>query len=111
MGVQQRRPRPWADQFLADLTQAVAKVKRFSLRTVANSLEVGLVRAAGRLLPAKFMSAATARSAALLGPKGGQLPKRSASMYGMMASLPHRGDLNELVVGVLDQLSRPELPS
>lgn len=97
-----------ADQFLADLAQAVAAVKRFSLHTLGNSFQVGLVRAAGKLLPARLMSELAARSSALTGTKGGQLPRRSAAMYGMMASLPNSGDLNELVVGVLDQLTRPE---
>jgi hypothetical protein len=27
-------------------------------------------------------------------------------MYGMMASLPNRGDLDEMVLGVLDDLTR-----
>lgn len=97
-----------ADQFLADLAQAVAAVKRFSLHTLGNSFQVGLVRAAGKLLPARLMSELAARSSALTGTKRGQLPRRSAAMYGMMASLPNSGDLNELVVGVLDQLTRPE---
>jgi hypothetical protein len=29
-------------------------------------------------------------------------------MYGMMASLPNRGDLNELVLDVLDNLTETE---
>jgi hypothetical protein len=29
-------------------------------------------------------------------------------MYGMMASLPNRGDLNELVLDVLDNLTQTE---
>jgi hypothetical protein len=29
-------------------------------------------------------------------------------MYGMMASLPNRGDLNEIVLDVLDQLTQTE---
>ena len=44
----------------------------------------------------------------MTGLKGAQLPKRSAAMYGMMASLPNRGDLNELVLDLLDQFTRPE---
>lgn len=96
---------PVADRFLEDLEAAVARVKRFSLNRLANSTKVGLVRAAARLLPAEVMSALTARSSSMTGLKGAALPRRSAAMYGMMASLPNRGDLNELVLDVLDQLT------
>ena len=90
-----------ADQFLRDLEQAVLKVKRFSLAKLSNSLKVGLVSAAARLLPQKIMSGLSARSS-ITGLKGSALPKRSAAMYGMMAALPNKGDLNEIVLGVMD---------
>lgn len=34
--------------------------------------------------------------------------KRSAAMYGMMASLPNRGAVNEIVLDLLDGLTRVE---
>jgi sphinganine-1-phosphate aldolase len=88
-----------ADQFLADLASAVAAVKRFSLDKLSNSAKVGLVRAAAKLLPPSLMSALAAHSSSMTG-------LHSAAMYGMMASLPDRGDLDELVLGVLDALTR-----
>jgi len=97
-----------ADQFLDDLERAVANVKRFRLDRLANSLKVDLVRAAVKLLPAKLVSQLTARSSSVTGLKGAQLPKRSAAMYGMMACLPNRGDLDEIVLDLLDQWTRPE---
>jgi hypothetical protein len=70
-----------------------------------------LVRAAARLLPAGLMSTLTARSSSsMTGLKGAQVPSRSAAMYGMMASVPNRGDLKELVLDVLDQLTLVEEP-
>jgi glutamate/tyrosine decarboxylase-like PLP-dependent enzyme len=95
-----------ADQFLADLAQAVEEAGRFSWQRVSDAAKVGLVQAAGRVLPARLMSALTARSSSMTGIKGSQVPKRSAAMYGMMASLPSRGDLDEMVLGVLDQLTQ-----
>ncbi|MFC2030610.1 pyridoxal phosphate-dependent decarboxylase family protein [Chloroflexota bacterium] len=95
-----------ACQFLEDLAQAVAQVKRFSLQKVSNSLKVRLVRTAAALLPASVMSSLAARSSKVTGLKGATVPKRSAAMYGMMASLPDRGDVDELVLGLLDQLTR-----
>lgn len=99
-----------ADQFLVDLAQAVAVVQRPSLRKAANSAQVRLVQTASKLLPARWMSALTSRSSSVTGLKGGRVPGRSAAMYGMMASLPNRGDLNELVLGVLDQLTEVQAP-
>lgn len=86
-----------AEQFLADLAESAARARRFSLVKFANALQVGGTRLAAKILPPRVMSALT----------GGGVPKRSAAMYGMMASLPNRGDVNELVLDVLDQLTRP----
>ena len=97
-----------ADQFLRDLARAVARVNRPSFARLSNSIKVALVRAAGKLLPARWMSALTARSSSLTGLRGAAVSKRSAAMYGMMASLPNRGDLNELVLDILDQLTVAE---
>jgi sphinganine-1-phosphate aldolase len=97
-----------ADQFLSDLEQAVANAKRFSLHKLSNAVQVGVVQTATRLLPPRLMSALTARASSLVGLRGSQVPKRSAALYGMMASLPNRGDVNELVLELLDQLTRPE---
>ena len=96
------------DQFLADLEQAVSRVRRPSFTKLSNSLKVGAVRAAGRLLPAPWMSTLATRASSVTGLKGADVPQRSAAMYGMMASLPNRGDLNELVLDLLDQLTRTE---
>jgi sphinganine-1-phosphate aldolase len=98
------------DQFLNDLAEAVAQVRRFSLTKLTNSVKVDLVRAAAKLLPASLMSTLTARSSSVTGLRGAAVPRRSAAMYGMMASLPNRGDLNELVLDVLDQLTLVEEP-
>jgi glutamate/tyrosine decarboxylase-like PLP-dependent enzyme len=97
-----------ADQFLADLECAVAEARRPSLNKLSNSLKVGAVHAASKLLPAQCMSALTTRASAVTGLDGADVPQRSAAMYGMMASLPNRGDLNELVLDLLDQLTRTE---
>lgn len=94
------------DQFLADLQQAVAAARRFSLNKLSNMLALNLVRAAVKLLPDRLVSSLTARSSSITGLKGSQVPGRSAAMYGMMASLPNRGDLNELVLDVLDNLTQ-----
>jgi glutamate/tyrosine decarboxylase-like PLP-dependent enzyme len=97
-----------ADQFLDDLAAAVAQVKRLSLGKLSNSLKVGAVKIAARLLPASVMSGLAARSSSVTGLKGADVPSRSAAMYGMMAALPNRGDVYELVLDLLDQLTVPD---
>jgi hypothetical protein len=36
------------------------------------------------------------------------LPQRSAAMYGMMGTLPNRGDLRELVLDLLESFTTPQ---
>lgn len=95
-----------AEQFLADLARAVGRARRFTLAKLVNSLQVGAVKAAARVLPEEMMSNLAGRASGAMGLKGGQLPGRTAAMYGMMASLPNRGDLDEIVLDLLDQLTR-----
>jgi glutamate/tyrosine decarboxylase-like PLP-dependent enzyme len=96
------------DQFLRDLEAAAVQARKMSRNRLANAIQVGLVRSAVRLLPEEWVTDLTGRVAALTGTKGGQLPSRSAAMYGMMASLPNQGDLDEVVLDLLDQLTRLE---
>jgi hypothetical protein len=42
------------------------------------------------------------------GIEGARLPRRSAAMYGMMSALPNRGDLETVVVDILDRMTRPD---
>ncbi len=94
-----------ADAFLADLAAAVAQVRRPSLRRWASHAGTAAVGGITRILPERWVS----RLAALAGPlagKGGGLPGRSAPMYGMMAALPNRGDVDQIVLDVLDGLTK-----
>lgn len=96
-----------ADQFLQDLAASADLARKFSWAKLGNALQVGLVQAMTKLLPEKQVSELTTRASALLG-AGSGLPQRSAAMYGMMASLPNRGDVNEIVLDLLDGLTRVE---
>jgi hypothetical protein len=61
-----------------------------------------------RYLPKGLVSRLTSHASALLGVKGASLPKRSAAMYGMMGSLPNRGDLKEVVLDLVEQFTMPQ---
>jgi sphinganine-1-phosphate aldolase len=95
-----------ADAFLTDLSQSVAIVKKPSLQKSRDALLVSLAKLATRLLPPKLVSRLTSSASGMVGVKGSALPQRSAAMYGMMGSLPNRGDLNELVLDLIDKMTR-----
>jgi len=95
-----------ADEFLRDLAESVSQVKRPSLAKLRNSAIVSLAQAMVKLLPAAWVSRLTARAPALLSGKEA-VPQRSAAMYGMLGTLSNRGDLHEVVLDLLDQLTTP----
>ena len=95
-----------ADQFLIDLKEAITAVKKPSARKVTNKVMVSAANGLVKVLPEKWASKLTAKSSSLLGASGEGLPQRSAAMYGLIGTLPNRGDLNELVIDLLDQLTK-----
>ncbi len=99
------------DQFLADLAQSVTQVRRFDVNRLAGSLQVKLVQMTAKLLPPPLMSRLAAHASSLVGFKGAHLPQRAAPVYGMMAALPNRDDLNEMVMDLMDQWTQPETPA
>lgn len=96
------------EDFLQDLADAVELARKPSLGRVRSNLMLNLAEMAVRLLPQGLVSRLTSRASTLLGVKGASLPKRSAAMYGMMGSLPNRGDLKEVVLDLVEQFTMPQ---
>ncbi len=94
---------PHIDTFLEDLETAVRKMRKLSFHKISSRLTVGLVRRASKILSPRAMSRITSKFGKQ---KKKGLPKRSAAMYGMMAVLPNKGDLNEIIRNMLDGLNR-----
>lgn len=94
------------DRFLADLNAAVASAKRPSVHKFINWVLVGLARLLTVMLPDKWVSALMERVSGLLG--GDVSAGRSAAMYGLMGSLPNRGDLREVVLDLLSSFTEPQ---
>lgn len=92
------------DEFLADAAAAVQAVRRPSLRQTADRLTVRAAQALTRWLPERWVSALMRRVSSSL---GGGVPGRSAAMYGMLGTLPNRGDLRELVLDLVEGFTRP----
>lgn len=95
-----------AAEFLADLTAAAAIVRQPSLRKTSNKFIIFLVNLLARVLPKKWMTALMDKASSLLGGTGRGLPSRMAPMYGLIGSLPNRGDVKELVLDLLDSMTR-----
>jgi glutamate/tyrosine decarboxylase-like PLP-dependent enzyme len=94
------------EDFLRDLAASVESARKPSWEKLKAAGLVRLAHLAVRLLPEKTVSRLMGRAAELLGIQGSTLPGRSAAMYGLMGTLPNRGDLNELVLDLLDSMTR-----
>lgn len=97
------------ESFIADLDIAVQKAKKLNWNTLSSKMTVGLVKGLSKVLPEKVFSKLLASSGSS-SPKGGQVPKRTSAMYGMIGSLPNRGDIQEMVLDFLDQTYQLDKP-
>jgi sphinganine-1-phosphate aldolase len=95
-----------AGEFLIDLTKAAAIVRKPSLRKNVNKFIIAIANLLARILPKRWMSALMDKVSSLLGGSGSGLPSRMAPMYGLIGSLPNRGDIKELVLDLLDSMTR-----
>ena len=99
-----------ANQFLHDLAQAAQKVSQPDVR---RRLRAGGLRVAQRLvqtLPPRLLQPLTSAASRTFG-QGGDPHGRTAPMYGLIGSLPNREDVDDLVLDLLDQMTRPVHPS
>ncbi len=92
------------ENFLDDLALAVGKARKPSWHKFRDALILRVAHALVRLLPEKWVSKWMGKVSGFLGGEGSDMPKRSAAMYGMMGTLPNRGDLKALVLDLLDQM-------
>lgn len=98
-----------ADQFLHDLTESAELCRKGRVQSLIDRSRFTILGGAVKLLPASLVSKLTQVASSVMGiGGGGGLPQKSAAMYGMMATLPNRGDLETLVIDALDRMTRPE---
>jgi sphinganine-1-phosphate aldolase len=98
-----------ADTFLADLADAVAAVRRPGLRKSLDRALVKGANAAVRRLPEEWTSRLMDRFSTVVGGSGG-IPERTAPIYGLIGTLPNRGDVRQLVLDLIDGLFRYQEP-
>lgn len=98
-----------ADAFLKDLAECTVKARVDFDADAARKekLKNTVLRGLLKVLPGPVASKATEVGASMMG-MGEGLPTRTAAMYGLMAALPNRGDLNIIVVDLLDKMTRWE---
>lgn len=94
------------EEFLRDLVACAENVREPSARKTVNRLVVRVTNGAARVLPEAWMSRVMEKVSGLLGGSSSGLPSRMAPMYGLIGSLPNRGDLKELVLDLLDSMTR-----
>ena len=93
------------DEFLNDLADAAGAVRKPSIEKTANQLLVKTANFLVKILPEKWVTRLMDKASSLLG-GGGGLPSKMAPMYGLIGSLPNRGDLKEMVLDLLDGMTR-----
>ncbi len=96
-----------AGLFLEDLRHAVRASRKEPIDRLIDRSKLVVASTVARVLPSRVVTKITEAASERLGFEGDELPKRSAAMYGMMATLPNRGDLHTLVIDVLDKMTRP----
>jgi len=93
------------DEFLSDLADAARVVRKPSFEKTANTWLIRIANFLVRILPEAWVTALMEKVSGLMG-GGGGLPSKMAPMYGLMGSLPNRGDLKEMVLDLLDGMTR-----
>lgn len=86
-------------QFLEDLEQAVEKASKHKLRQISTTIKVNVVKRLVKILPPGLLAKIQSQFS-------GKIKKRTAPMYGMMGALNGSEDLDEIVLDLLDRLSR-----
>jgi sphinganine-1-phosphate aldolase len=94
------------EAFLTDLAAAMSAARKRTARHIATDLGVRAAQAAARILPPRVMTALTGRASALVG--GEVAPDgRTAALYGLLGTLPNRGDMRELVLDLVESFTEP----
>ncbi|MCK5795562.1 MAG: hypothetical protein KAI47_00150, partial [Deltaproteobacteria bacterium] len=96
------------ERFLADLRDAVELSRRPASERFLQRSKMFLLNTAMRVIPGSVASRMTKVASKYLGIGDGELPKKTAAMYGLMAALPAHADLDDVVIDLLDKLTRPD---
>lgn len=90
------------DAFIQDLEEAVEEARKAKWDKISSSVAVSVAKGAAKVLPKKVMSQVTQLSSP--SPTGGKMPEKTAAMYGLIGSLPNRGDVESVILNFLDKI-------
>ena len=93
------------DEFLSDLADAANTVRKPSFEKTANEWLIKIANFLVKILPEEWVTRLMNKASSFLG-GGEDLPCKMAPMYGLIGSLPNRGDLKEMVLDLLDGMTR-----
>jgi len=93
------------DEFLKDLAESADTVRRPGFEKTANAWLIKTANILARILPERWVTRLMEKASAVIG-GGENLPGKMAPMYGLIGSLPNRGDLKEMVLDLLDGLTK-----
>jgi glutamate/tyrosine decarboxylase-like PLP-dependent enzyme len=93
------------DEFLSDLADAASILRKPSIEKTASAWLITIANFLVRILPEAWVTVLMEKVSSLLG-GGGSLPSKMAPMYGLIGSLPNRGDLKEMILDLLDGMTR-----
>lgn len=93
------------DAFLSDLTEAARIARQPSLRKTRDAMLLRLANAMVRALPERTVSRLMDMASTRMNGPADETG-RSAPMYGLVGTLPNRGDLHEMVTDLIDRMTR-----
>ena len=94
------------EQFFTDLNEAINEVKKLSNKF--SGLKTKMAKGMIKTMPKNMVSKMVAKEGENISNQGGEMPKKSAAMYGMMAAIDNQSDLKGLVIKVLDSFFTPK---
>jgi sphinganine-1-phosphate aldolase len=96
-----------AQALLADLADAASRCQTPRRARLAKRVRDRAIRTLVGVIPAPITSRLMPIASRVLGVGGSDgVPERSAPMYGLMATLPNRGDLRAMVVDILSDMTQ-----
>ena len=94
------------DQFFIDLNESILEVRK--LTSKFSGLKTKMAKGMIKTMPKKMVSKMVEKEGDNIAKQGGEVPKKSAAMYGMMAAIDNQSDLKSLVIKIIDSFFTPK---
>ena len=95
-----------ADLFLKDLRECTEIMRNTRIQDFLTGIQVELVDMIMNFLPRSVVNVLSSLASLLTGTEGGNIPERTAAMYGMIGRMPYRENVNDFIEEFLDKQTR-----